>query len=186
MTGLDVLWLPILLSSVAVFLVSSLIHMILPWHKSDYPKMAEQDKVMDALHPLNIPPGDYMIPRPTDRNEMVSPEFKEKIKTGPILMMTVMPSGSLSMGKSLVFWFLYSVIVSIFAAYIAGQAFSTGADGMQIFRFVSITAFLGYSLSLWQMSIWYRRALSLSIKETVDGLIYACLTGLLFVWLWPR
>jgi hypothetical protein len=32
MTGIDLLWLPILLSSVIVFLASSLIHMVLPWH----------------------------------------------------------------------------------------------------------------------------------------------------------
>jgi hypothetical protein len=38
MTALHVSWLPILLSSVIVFLVSSLIHMVLPWHKSDCPK----------------------------------------------------------------------------------------------------------------------------------------------------
>jgi len=35
MTGLGALWLPILLSSVAVFVVSSVIHMMSPWHKSD-------------------------------------------------------------------------------------------------------------------------------------------------------
>ena len=64
MTGLSALWLPILLSAAIVFVVSSVIHMVLPWHKSDYPRMANEDKVMDALRPLTIPPGDYMVPRP--------------------------------------------------------------------------------------------------------------------------
>ena len=74
MTGLHVLWLPILLSSVIVFVVSSLIHMVSPWHKSDYPKMPNEDKVTDALRPLAIPPGDYMVPRPSSRQDLRSPE----------------------------------------------------------------------------------------------------------------
>jgi hypothetical protein len=31
-------------------------------------------------------------------------------------------------------------------------------------------------VALWQMSIWYRRAWSITLKATVDGLIYALLT----------
>jgi len=73
MTALHLLWLPILLSSVIVFVVSSIIHMALPWHKSDYPKMPNEDRVMDALRPLAIPPGDYMIPRPSSREDLRSP-----------------------------------------------------------------------------------------------------------------
>ena len=45
MTGLPALWLPILLSSVIVFVASSIIHMLLPWHKSDYPKVPNEDRV---------------------------------------------------------------------------------------------------------------------------------------------
>jgi hypothetical protein len=36
------------------------------------------------------------------------------------------------------------------------------------------------------MSIWYRRAWGVTIKATIDGLIYACLTAVAFGWLWPR
>ena len=36
MVPLAALWLPILLSAVIVFVVSSLIHMVLPWHENDY------------------------------------------------------------------------------------------------------------------------------------------------------
>ncbi len=40
MTGLSELWLPILVSSILVFFASSLIHMASPWHKADFPKLA--------------------------------------------------------------------------------------------------------------------------------------------------
>ena len=33
------LWLPVVLSAVIVFVVSSIIHTPLPWHKSDYPPL---------------------------------------------------------------------------------------------------------------------------------------------------
>jgi hypothetical protein len=186
MTALHLLWLPILLSSVIVFVVSSIIHMALPWHKSDYPKVPNEDRVMDALRPLAIPPGDYMIPRPSSREDMRSPEFAEKMRKGPVMMLTVMPNGPMSMGKNLALWFLYSVVVGLLAAYVAGRALPVGAAYLHVFRFVGVTAFVGYSLALWQMSIWYRRAWSATIKATVDGLIYALLTAGTFGWLWPR
>ncbi|HEY6208636.1 MAG TPA: hypothetical protein VIW28_06230 [Gemmatimonadales bacterium] len=189
MTGLSALWLPILLSAVLVFVASSVIHMVLPWHKSDYPKMPNEDKVMDALRALAIPPGDYMIPRPSSREEMRSPEFAEKIKKGPMMVLTVMPSvpsGRPAMGKNLVQWFIYCAVVGVFAAYVAGRALQPGAPYLAVFRFAGATAFIGYSLALWQMSIWYRRAWSTTVKATVDGLIYALLTAGAFGWLWPR
>jgi hypothetical protein len=186
MTGLDALWLPILLSSVIVFVASSIIHMATPWHKGDYRKVPDEDKFLDALRPLAVPPGDYMAPRPSSMQEMKSPEFAEKMKKGPVLVLTVLPSGPMAMGRNLVLWFLFSVVVGIFSGYIAGRALPVGANYLQVFRFVGATAFLSYSVALWQMSIWYRRALSTTIKATVDGLIYALLTAGTFGWLWPR
>src|SRR3989442_6928251 len=122
MTGLSALWLPILLSSVIVFVASTVIHMALPWwHKSDYPKVPNEDKLRDALRPLAIPPGDYMVPRPASMQEMRSPEFSEKMKKGPVMVLTVMPNGPGSMTKSLVLWFVYCAVVGLFAAYVAGR-----------------------------------------------------------------
>jgi hypothetical protein len=95
MTGLETLWLPLLLSSVIVFIASSVIHMLLPWHKSDYPLLPNQDAVMDAMRPLGIPPGDYMIPRPADRKDMGPPEFAEKMKKGRYVWVAVATLASL-------------------------------------------------------------------------------------------
>jgi len=106
------------------------------------------------------------------------------------MVVTVMPSGAKEMGKrlnqSLVFWFLYAVVIGIFAAYIAGRALPPGSQYPQVFRFVGATAFLAYVVALWQMSIWYRRSWMTTFKVTVDGLIYALLTAGMFGWLWPR
>ena len=186
MVGLDALWLPILLSSVIVFVVSSIIHMVLPWHKNDYPRVPNEDKLMDALRPLAVPPGDYMIPRAGSMQELRTPEFAAKLEKGPVLMLTMMPNGPFSMRKSLLYWFLYSVVIGIFAAYVARSALPAGAPYLRVFQLAGVTAFIGYSVALWQMSIWYRRAWSLTLKSTADGLVYALLTAGTFGWLWPH
>jgi hypothetical protein len=186
MTGLGSLWLPILLSAVIVFVASSIIHMASPWHKSDYPKVPNEDKVMDALRPFAIPPGDYMIPRSASQKDMQSPEFADKLKKGPVMIVTVLPNGPRGMGKYLAQWFLYCIVVGFLAAYVAGRALPMGTEYLQVFRFVGATAFIGYSVALWQTSIWYHRSWVTTLKVTVDGLIYALLTAGTFGWLWPR
>ncbi len=186
MTGLTALWLPILVSAVLVFVASSIIHMASPWHKTDFPRLSNEQAVMDALRPLAIPPGDYFVPRPASRDELRSPAFAERVKQGPVMVFTVMPNASMSMGRNLALWFGYCIVVSVFAAYITGRALPTGTPYLQVFRFAGATAFIGYSVALWQMSIWYRRAWMTTIKATVDGLIYALLTAGAFGWLWPR
>ena len=186
MIHLTALWLPILLSAVFVYVASSLIHMLTPWHKSDYPKVPNEDKIMEALRPLSIPPGDYMIPRPSSMKDMRSPEFAEKRAKGPVLVMTVMPNGPVSMSSNLILWFVYSLIVGVFAAYVAGHALPVGAPYPSVFRFVGMTSFIAYSVALWQMSIWYHRSWITTIKSTIDGIIYGLLTAGTFGWLWPR
>jgi hypothetical protein len=186
MTALSALWLPILLSAVGVFVLSSLIHMGSPWHKNDYPGVPDESKVADALRSFRIPPGDYMMPRPGSRAEMRSPEFAERVKAGPNLMLTVIPDGPRSMGKYLVSWFIFVLVAGTFAAYIAACALPPGAARSCVVKFVGVTAFIGYSLALWPMSIWYHRRWSTTFKATFDGLVYAALTALVFGWLWPR
>jgi hypothetical protein len=186
MIGLSALLLPVLLSTVLVFVASSLIHMVLPWHKSDFPKLANEDQLSDALRPLGLPPGDYSIPRPTDMQDMKSPEFAEKMKRGPVAVFTIAPSGPMSMTRNLGLWFIYCFIVGCFTAYIASHALPNNAHYLRVFQLVGATAFIGYALALWQMSIWYHRGWSLTLKATLDGLIYALLTAGAFGWLWPR
>lgn len=186
MIGLSMLWLPILLSAVIVFVVSSIIHMASPWHKNDYPRVPNEDQVRSALRPLAIPPGDYMIPRPAGSEEMRSPEFAEKVKQGPNMVLTVLPNSPWPMRRNLTLWFLNALAVGVLAAYVAGRALPIGSPYLAVFRFVGVTAFIGYSVALWQMSIWYARSWSTTVKATVDGLIYALLTAGAFGWLWPR
>lgn len=186
MTGLEALWLPILLSAVLVFILSSIIHMAPLWHQHDFPAVPNQEAARSAIRALNIPPGDYMMPRTFSAGEMKSQEFQAKLTEGPQLIMTVLPNRPWQMGRTLGLWFLYTLVVSLFAAYVAGRALPPGGPYLEAFRFAGTTAFAGYALAHWTNSIWYGRSVALASKFTLDGLIYALATAGVFGWLWPQ
>jgi hypothetical protein len=173
-------------SAVLVFVASSAIHMLPLWHRGDYPGVPNEDRVMDGLRQLSIPPGEYMLPRAAGMADMGSPAFAEKVRKGPVMMLTVLPNRIPSMAKNLALWFVFSLVIGVFAAYVAGRALPPGADYLRVFQLAGATAFIGYAAALWEMSIWFSRSWSLSIKATVDGLIYSLLTAGAFGWLWPR
>ena len=185
MIGIMSLWAPILLSAVLVFLVSSIIHMVLKYHANDFSRIPDEDKVMDALRPFKIPPGDYVMPRAGSMEAMKSPEFKAKADKGPVAFITVLENGIQGMGSSLLMWFLYSVLIGILVAYAAGRFLSPGEHYLTVFRLAGTVAFAGYSLALLQNSIWYKRNCGATLKSVFDGLLYALVTAGAFGWLWP-
>jgi len=180
------LWLPILLSAVIVFVASSIIHMALPIHKNDYRKVPDEDRVMDALRSAGVTPGrTYHFPFCTHK-EMKSPEMREKFKRGPIGLLTVIPSGAPAMGKYLVKWFLYCVLVSIFVACLTGRTQMPGTQYLEIFRVAGTAGFMGYCLALIQNTVWKGEHPVVTLKHVFDGLIYGLLTAGTFGWLWPK
>ncbi len=142
--------------------------------------------MLEALRKFSLAPGDYHFPRPSSMKELKDPAFVGKMTKGPVGFMTVIPSGPPSMGKNLAQWFVYCVVVGVFAAYVAGRALPPGAHYLKVFRFAGVTAFTGYALALWQNTVWYRRAWTTTLKSTIDGFVYALLTAGTFGWLWPR
>ena len=178
------LWLPILLAAVIVFVVSSIVFTVLTYHQSDYKAVPSEDQVMDALRGFEIPPGDYVLPYMSAQN-MKTEELKQKVEKGPVAFMTVIPSAMPSMGKNLVLWFVYCLVVGLLAGYVAGATLPPGSHYMAVFRVVGATAFAGYGLALAQSSIWYHKGWAATFKSIADGLVYALLTAGTFGWLWP-
>ncbi|MCL4812513.1 MAG: hypothetical protein KJ061_08515 [Vicinamibacteraceae bacterium] len=176
---------PILVAAVVVFIASSIIHMLLPIHKGDLRKLPNEGEVMEALRKFDLPPGDYALPCAGSMHDMKSPEFLDKMNKGPVAFMTISRPGPPSMGAALAMWFVYSLIVGVFAAYVTGRALGPGAHYLEVFRFAGTTAFIGYSLALMQASIWYKRRWMTTIKSMIDGLVYGLLTAGVFGWLWP-
>jgi hypothetical protein len=182
MTTLAALWLPILLSAVFVFVVSSVIHMALPIHRNDYKKLPDEDKILDALRGI-VPAGQYVFPRCSSMKEMSSPEMVEKLKRGPVG--TLIVRGRISMGASLMQWFVFCIVIGLFVAYLTGLVEPAGAEGMRVFRIAGTVAVLGYAFSGVTDSIWKGVSWSTAGKFVVDGLVYGIVTGATFAWLWP-
>ena len=183
MVSVTSLWLPILVAAVLVFVVSSVLHMVLKYHQTDFSAVPDEDSVRAGLR--GVPEGDYVIPHAASKEERQTEEFKEKMREGPVAFLTVYPSGDFEMGSSLAQWFAYAVVVGVFAGYVAGIALSPGAEYLRVFQVTGAVAFAGYGLALVQNSIWYNRKWSTTLKALFDSLIYACVTAGAFGWLWP-
>lgn len=185
MVPLAALWLPILLSAIIVFVASSIMHMVLPYHKGDYRQLPEEDKLLAALRGAGLTRGLYVFPYCTHK-DMKSPAIVEKYKQGPVGMMTVFPSGSPLMAKFLGLWFVYSLMIGFFVAYLTAHTVAPGTTYRAVFRVAGTTSFMAYGLGNLSNGIWKGQPWSMTIKEVIDGLVYALLTAGTFGWLWPR
>ena len=185
MVSLAALWLPIVLSAVIVFVASSIMHMVLPYHKSDYSQLPDEDKVTGALRAANLKRGLYVFPYCTHEN-MKAPETMEKYKQGPVGFITIMPSGPPAMPKFLIQWFVYCLLIGFFVAYLTGHTVAPGTDYLAVFRVAGTAAFMSYGLGNVVNGIWKGQMWGTVFKEVFDGLVYGLLTAGTFGWLWPR
>jgi len=179
------LWLPVIVSAVVVFVASFVLHMVLKYHKADYKPLPNEDAVRDPLGKGNPAPGVYMTPHCADHGQMKDPAMVAKFEKGPVALLTVMPKGAPNMGKHLVLWFGFSVLVSFTAAYVARHTLHAGEDGMLVMRITGTVAFAGYALSHLSDSIWKGQPWGNTARHLLDGAIYAVLTGLVFRLMWP-
>jgi hypothetical protein len=185
MEFLTQLWLPIVVSAVFVFVASSIIHMVLPIHKGDYGKMRNEDAVLASMRASGVEPGQYMFPCAASMKDMSSPEMVAKVKAGPVGYLNILPPGGFNIGRSLVLWFLYTVLVSLLAAYVGWHALGVTNDYLAVFRIVGVAAILGYAVGVIDNSIWKGVRWSTTAKFVFDGVVYGLVTAGTFAWLWP-
>ena len=185
MEFLSELWMPIVLAAVLVFVVSSLVHMVFNWHKSDCRGVPGEAKVLDVLRPLNLAPGFYSMPHASSPKECSTPEMKAKFAQGPVAFLTVLPTGMPNIGKALLQWFIYTLLVGTLCAYVAWHALSPGADYLSVYRITGAVAFGAYALAASVDSIWKGQPWGSTLKFMFDGLLYALVTAGAFGWKWP-
>lgn len=186
MVVLAQLWLPILLSAVLVFLASSLVHMVIKWHNSDYGRLPNEDDVRAVFQKGNAAPGQYVVPWCQDMKEMANPEVQKKYTEGPVGVFYLLKPGLPNMGPMLGKWFGFNLLVSIFVAYLASRTLQTGTPYLQVFRATGTAAFMTYALGALPAAIWMGKPWRVAGKEIVDGLLYALVTGGAFGWMWPK
>jgi hypothetical protein len=186
MLSIAELWLPILVSAVFVFIASSIIHMATPMHKGDFRKMPGEDRVMAEMRAAGIQPGNYMFPCAESMKDMCMPEMTEKCKVGPVGHLIVVPNGPPSMGKNLILWFIFCLVVGELVALAAGPTLGRGAAFKSVFHVTGLAALLGYAMGAFPESIWKGQKWTVTLKFVADGIIYGVITGLTFAWLWPK
>jgi hypothetical protein len=168
-----------------VFIASSIIHMVLKYHNSDYRGFSNEDEVRAAIRKGAAGPGQYAVPYCASMDEMKKPEVKAKYTEGPVGLVLLRQPGEMSMGPYLTQWFVVNVVIAIFCAYVASRTLAAGTDYLQVFRITGTVAFVGYAAGGWISGIWMGVPRGSVIKSTVDSLIYALVTGGVFGWRWP-
>jgi len=179
------LWIPVVVSAVVVFVLSSIAHMALKHHKSDYKGLSGEDAVREAVRKSGPAPGVYFIPYCADHSKMKEPDLQKKFADGPVALLTVIRNGPPTMGKHLTLWFLLGLFISFTAAYVARHTLTYASDGLTIMRITGTVAFVGYGFGCFQDSIWKGIPWRNSLRGIADAAVYAIATGLVFRLLWP-
>lgn len=173
-------WLPIMLSAVGIFIASSVVHMVLPMHSSDNKGLPGEPEVLKAMRDQDVTPGTYMFPFAESMKSMADDDMIEKYQEGPVGFVTVLPSGMPRIGRSLLQWFIFTIFVSAFVAYVLSFALAADATYLNVFRIAGTVAFLTYGVSGVSDSIWKGQSWWVTFKFGIDGLIYALVTAGIF------
>jgi hypothetical protein len=179
------LWLAMLVSAVLVWLASSIVWMVLPWHKSDFKGLPDEDAARAVLGSQNLSPGQYFIPHAESRDAYKSPELQAKAEEGPVAIMTVMPTGMPNMGKQLLLWFVFLVWIAGIVAYVVTRTLPAGVEYLHVFQIAGTVAWMGYGMSSIADGVWFGRPWGSVFKTLFDAFIYACLTAGAFAWQFP-
>lgn len=177
------LWLPVVVSAVAVWLVSSIVHMVLKYHKADYKGLADEASAAQALR--GTAPGVYPVPYCADPAQMKDPAMQKRYADGPVGMLTILPNGAPNMGKYLGLWFAFCFLISFTAGYVARHTLQPDSAALEIMRITGTLAFVGYGYGHIMDSIWKGQPWSNTVRGLIDAGIYAIVTGLVFRFLWP-
>lgn len=177
------LWMPILLSTVAVFILSFMMWMVLPHHRKDWLPTSDEDKLIADLGAQGLKGGQYNFPHCGDPATMKDPVWMEKYNKGPKGFLILMPDGPPNIPQSMIKSTVFNLLVTICVAYVATIALGTGSD--EVFRMTATVSFLAFGAALGWGPIWFGRTVRSTLMELFDAMVYALATGAIFMWLWP-
>jgi len=181
------LWLPILLSAVFVFILSAIVHMFLPYHRTEWGPAPNQDAVQSALR--GAAAGQYAFPMEKDPKHRMTPEAMKKWADGPSGFLTLFAPGPMNMPKLMFQSLVLNLVISFFTAYVVAHALVMGPGAppyLAVHRVVGTIGFMTYGLAMAYESIWYGRSWRGYAFNLFDALLYGLLMGGTFGWLWPR
>lgn len=185
MQAIASLWLPILVAAIAVFVASSLVHMVFRWHQSDHRRVANEDAVMAALRDGGIARGQYILPWCEGMKAAQDEAMQAKYRAGPIAVITVFKPGMPQMGGMLLKWFVFNLVVALICAVAIVHLFGAGVGAPYAAHLAGVLTFMAYGAGSAQQAIWMGKPWSTVAKDLLDALIYAAVTAAAFYFLWP-
>ncbi len=177
------LWLAVTLSAVVVFILSSIIHMVLKYHRADHKPLPNDDAARAGLGGGALAPGVYITPHCPDMKP--DAQALAKYEKGPIAIVTILPNGMPQMQKYLALWFGLCLLASFVAAYVARLTLHPGPFGAEAMRVTGTVAFAAYGIGPIMNSIWKGQPWANTARSLLDAVIYSLATGLTFRLLWP-
>jgi hypothetical protein len=176
------LWLPIILSGVALFFASFLSWMVLGLHKPDWSKVPDEPALTKALIDCRLERGkSYMLPSCDDPARMKTKEFQDRLAAGPNGVFTIFPAGT-GMGMKLVLTFVYFLFTSLVLAYLGTIAFGPGEQFEELFRFFATAGLLTHLAAMVPQSIWFKNRI---VGHTIESVAYSLILGGIFAYFWP-
>ena len=178
------LWLPIVVAAVALFVVSMIVCIALPYHRGDWKKLADDQPILTALSEQKPAAGLYLLPS-CKPEELRSPEVQARYDRGPWGVLIV-PSGKPSMGRSAGLWFALLLAISISVGYVVSHVAGPGGDHATVFRFAAAMAFIIFAASALPGAIWEGKPARVALTGVLDAILYALTMGAVFRFLWPH
>lgn len=184
MNFVALLWLPILVSAVAVFVLSAASHMLLPWRRDEFRGIPGHEAIQAVVK--DLPPGQYLFPAGLDPRERGGKEWLARWAAGPSGWLTLVPREPIAMGRNMAQSMLAYLVVSFLTAYLATFALGAAPASFTVFRFVSTLGVLTYATGTSFTSIWYGRPWKAFAADVLDAVVLAFAMAAVFAWLWPR
>lgn len=178
------LWLPILVSSIAVFFASFLAWMVIGHHKPDWQEMPNEKLACEHLRNSGLKPGRYMFPMCQTPEQMKDPVKMELQKTGPWGTINLWPAAP-NMGRNLILTFSFYALTSVFVAYLGTLSLEPGAGFSPVFQVTGTAAILAYCFGFIPNAIWFGTPLRAVLMDLADGLAFGLITGCIFGLMWP-
>jgi hypothetical protein len=178
------LWLPILIAAVCVFFASSIIWMLLPYHKKDIQFLPNEQELTGKVSEMNITPGLYMFPNCQTSDEMRSDEFKQRFENGPWGIITVMGAKP-NFATNLLKTFIAYLVITIFVAYITAASIPAGAEYLAVFQIAGAAGVLGHCMGGLAGDFFLGKPTRFVFTGLIDGVIFALITAGVIASMWP-
>ena len=179
------LWLPILLSAAAVWLISLVFGMALPHHKQDWIGLSDEDGLMDFIRRNGIKPGNYLFPDFRTREALKSAKVEKALNEGPVGHLSVWRT-PVTMGDKMVGAFIVHLVVATLIAYLTRIALPGAAPFAKVFQIAGTAGILAYSFSFIPNALWFGAYKRTIVASIIDGIICGLVIGAIFAWRWQH